>query len=134
MKDRLHFEPREGSEFEYFAAGQPPVEACPQWPGRIEEIQATEPDCAAYRASKARLNAEAFGTPVQIVAKKAPRVPRDTEPAPLHVAAALAVFLLVSLALLAGSALHGASWLIGVLAAYADAFLNALVTWIGGVL
>lgn len=134
MNDRLHFEPREGSEFEYFAAGQPPVEACPQWPGRIEEIQAAEPDCAAYRASKERLNAEAFGTPVQVVAKKATPSRRDTEPAPLHVAAALAVFLLVSLALLAGSALHGAGWLVGALAAYADAFLDALAAWIGGVL
>lgn len=50
----------------------------PLWPGRIlEEVKATEPDCAASRAEKLRREA-AIAT-----AKKPARVPRDTEPCSL---------------------------------------------------
>ena len=51
----------------------------PLWPGHIlEEVKATEPDCAAYRADKQRREAAC------VTAKKpAPRVPRDTEPCSL---------------------------------------------------
>ena len=50
----------------------------PLWPGHIlEEVKATEPDCAAYRADKRRREA------ARVTAKKPARVPRDTEPCSL---------------------------------------------------
>ena len=61
--DHIHVEPRQLSELEFFAAkhagayhvGELPD---PLWPGRVlEEVKATEPDCAAYRADKLRREA-----------------------------------------------------------------------------
>lgn len=50
----------------------------PLWPGQIlEEVKATEPDCAASRAN--RLRSEA----TRATPKKPARVPRDTEPCSL---------------------------------------------------
>lgn len=61
--DQIHVEPREVSELEFHAAIK--VATYPQrelpdplWPGNVlEEVKATEPDCAAYRADKLRREA-----------------------------------------------------------------------------
>lgn len=139
MPNPLNFEPRESSPLYFYAAHASAAgvrtDHDPQWPGQsAEQIEVTEPDCAAYRKHMARAHKEAFGEPVEVVAKKAPRVPRDTEPCHLHVMLAMMVFLLTCIALLGGSAIHGAGKLLGVVAPYVDAFLIELVRWIGGVL
>lgn len=62
-RDTIHVEPREVSEMEFHAAIQAatyPNRELPDplWPGNVlEEVKATEPDCAAYRADKLRREA-----------------------------------------------------------------------------
>ena len=136
----LNIEPREVSELEYYAAAHASASGVAHdslWPGQnpetapsasVEQIEVQEPSCVTYRK-----HAD-FGIPVDVVAKKSPRIPRDTEPAHLHVVLALLVFVGLCVALLLGSMLHGLGWLLGVIAQYADSLVPELVRWIGGVL
>lgn len=77
--DTIKVEPKAISDLEYYAAKEAAARHVgelpdPLWPGHVlEEVRATEPDCAAYRADKP------------------PRVPRNTEPCPLWVAGLIAV-------------------------------------------
>lgn len=66
--------------------------------------------------------------------KKAPRVPRDTEPCPLWVFALIVAGIGGCMAMVVGWLIYGAGEGIGEVVRYADAFVLELVRWIGGVL
>lgn len=66
--------------------------------------------------------------------RKAPRIPRDTEPCPLWVFALIVAGIGGCLAMVAGWLIYGAGEGIGEMVRYADAFVVELVRWIGGVL
>lgn len=87
-------------------------------------------DCAASRKHAMELVEEQE----QIPFKKAPRVPRDNEPAPLWVACALVVFIVTSLVLVAGGAMHVAGMAADEAMTYANVLVDALLRWIGGAL
>jgi len=61
--DTIKVEPKAISDLEYYAAKEAAAHHVgelpdPLWPGHVlEEVRATEPDCAAYRADKLRREA-----------------------------------------------------------------------------
>lgn len=142
MSKPLHFEPRESSPLDFYAAAHASAASGdlpdPYYGAQIEEIRAVEPECVAHRKYMERARESAcngLADKGKREPKKAPRVPRDSsEPAHLHVVLALLVFVGVCVTLLAASMLHGLGWLVGVIAQYADSLLPAVVRWIGGVL
>lgn len=88
-------------------------------------------DCAASRKHAMELVEEQEQIPF---AKKAPRVPRDNEPAPLWVVCGLVAFIVLSLMLVTGGAMHAVGIAADATMTYADALVDALLRWIGGVL
>ena len=62
-RDTIKVEPKAISDLEYYAAKEAAAHHVgelpdPLWPGHVlEEVRATEPDCAAYRADKLRREA-----------------------------------------------------------------------------
>lgn len=70
----------------------------------------------------------------QIPFKKAPRIPRDNEPAPLWVVCGLVAFIGLCLVLVTGGAMHAVGIAADATMAYADALVDALLRWIGSVL
>ena len=87
-------------------------------------------DCAASRKPAMELVEEQE----QIPFKKAPRIPRDNEPAPLWVVCGLVAFIVLSLMLVTGSAMHAVGIAADVALTYANALVDALLRWIGGAL
>ena len=88
-------------------------------------------DCAASRKHEMELVEEQEQIPF---AKKAARVPRDSEPCPLWVFFVMAAFLVACFAVMGASALHAARMGAEAAMAYADALVDALLRWIGGAL
>lgn len=88
-------------------------------------------DCAASRKHAMKLVEEQEQIPF---AKKAPRIPRDNEPAPLWVVCGLVAFIVLSLMLVTGGAMHAVGIAADATMAYADALVDALLRWIGGAL
>ena len=86
-------------------------------------------DCAASRKHAMVLVEEQEQIPF---AKKAPRVPRDNEPAPLWVVCGLVGFIGLCLVLVTGSAMHVAGLAADAAMTYANALVDALLRWIGG--
>ena len=78
-------------------------------------------DCAASRKHAMELVEEQAQIPF---AKKAPRIPRDSEPCPLWVFFVMAAFLVACFAVMGAEAAM----------AYADALIPALVMWISDVI
>lgn len=66
--------------------------------------------------------------------KKAPRIPRDTEPCPLWVFALIVAGIGGCMAMVAGWIAYGAGQGMGEVVRYVDAFVVELVRWIGGAL
>lgn len=131
-------EPREVSPLEFYSAQRARTEKQAvhnaHWPGAIEEITATEPTCTLSRKYAAQASKAA--TPAaHVESRRAARIPRGSdEPCKLHIFLVLLGLIGLGLVVLAGSVLHGCVWLIRVISGYADAFLPAVVRWIGGVL
>lgn len=73
-------------------------------------------------------------TIAEVEPRKAPRVPRDTEPCPLWVFALIVAGIGGCMAMVAGWIAYGAGEGLAEVARYADAFVVELVRWIGGVL
>lgn len=142
MSKPLHFEPRESSPLDFYAAAHAGLASGdlpdPYYGAQIEEIRAVEPECVAHRKYMERAREDGcngLADKGKREPKPAPRVPRDSsEPAHLHVVMALLVFVGVCVTLLAASMLHGLGWIAEKAAPYADAFLAELLQWIGGVL
>lgn len=135
MTKPLVFEPREASPLDFYSAqADDHAEHEARWPGPIEEITAAEPNCTTYRKYAAQASKAA--TPAaHVESRRAPRIPRGSdEPCKLHIFLVLLGLIGLGLVVLAGSVLHGCVWLIRVISGYADAFLPAVVRWIGGVL
>jgi len=123
-KDRIHIEPREASLLDFYAATNIKTldeSAGPRWPGPIEQITAEEPKCAAYRKYMERVRADACNGDGRAKQgpKKAPKVPRDTEP--MH----LIEFLIMAVGGISVFCLAG--WACGW-------SVQAAVKWIGGAL
>lgn len=70
----------------------------------------------------------------QVEPRKAPRVPRDTEPCPLWVFALIVAGVGGCMAMVAGWIAYGAGEGLAEVVRYVDAFVVELVRWIGGVL
>ena len=88
-------------------------------------------DCAASRKHAMELVEEQEQIPF---AKKAPRIPRDNEPAPLWVVCGLVAFVGLCLVLVTGGAMHAVGIAADVAVTYANALVDALLRWIGGAL
>lgn len=142
MTKPLHFEPRESSPLDFYAAAHAGLASGdlpdPYYGAQVEEIRAAEPECVAHRKYMERARESAcngLAVKGKREPRKAPKVPRDSgEPAHLHVVLALLVFVVTAVSLVIGSMLHGLSWIAEKAAPYADAFLAELLRWIGGVL
>lgn len=103
----------------------------------IEEIRIVDPD--DYVSRHARLHREAGRrtTPLELenwTPKKAARIPRDNEPAPLWVVCGLVAFIGLCLVLVTGGAMHVAGLAADVAVTYVNALVDALLRWIGGAL
>ena len=66
--------------------------------------------------------------------RKAPRIPRDTEPCPLWVFALIVAAFIGCLAMVAGWIAYGAGEGLAEVVRYADAFYVAMIRWMGGLL
>jgi len=123
-KDRIHIEPREASLLDFYAATNIKTldeSAGPRWPGPIEQITAEEPKCAAYRKYMERVRTDACNGMAEAKQepRKAPKVPRDSEP--MHLIEAVGI-------------VGGAVTLFCLAAGAFGWSLKVVVNWIGGAL